>query len=91
MLSKEEKEEGIAMKDITVAKMSRISKNLHEQERKKTLMKALNLDNQKDGCYVNIKGRNQLWGKEYFYLFLFMFMTINLIEFDYQRSYPLDN
>lgn len=33
MLSKEEKE-GIAMKDITVAKMSRISKNLHEQERK---------------------------------------------------------
>lgn len=32
MLSKEEKE-GIAMKDIMVAKMSRISKNLHEQER----------------------------------------------------------
>lgn len=34
-------------------------------------MKALNLDNQKDGCYVNIKGRNQLWGER-----IFLFISI---------------
>lgn len=30
-------------------------------------------------------------GKNIFIYFSFMFMTINLIEFDYQRSYPLDD
>ena len=32
---REEGKEGIDMKDIMVAKMPKISKNLHEQERKK--------------------------------------------------------
>ena len=55
-------------------------------------MKALNLDSQKDGCYMNINGRNQLFGQRiYFHLFIFIFMIINLIEFDYQGSYPVGN
>ena len=42
-------------------------------KREKNLMKALNLDNQKYGCYVNINGRNQLWGER-----IFLFISIHV-------------